>query len=564
MNNLKVIENNETNPNSTEVEFEGQVHPPGQENNYNGNLFTKFELINWKKHIVGKPIYVDHDKSICVGKIKSAFIDEKGGLSVIGALDVSNGLVSSVVSQIKNGYLTGLSLGIEQIEKNGIVLFKKIEEVSLTNKPKLDTKIKSIKKLPTKLQNEIDNLSKSLRFNRIKNEKSDYLSMGQNKVFKSVKNYSLQNFKKRSYKEIYNDYFKNTWSESQDIPNIFSIMEQIQQLNPSESVTSQTEKQVPQNDNQQQQQQQTPPVKRALENPENENQKKKAKFDDPTINNVLEMIQNLESGKLSSENEKNNENNDHQPETDEEAFQKLLEKGASSSKVQELAKKAFLEGRKKKQVYLDAITQYLAAQKTKDGVGLDTLENDFRELMNDEINGEEKLKGLYTLIVKSNPNALNKNQTSPSQHQNTENSIAKSNPYAEQLKQKDEEIMKIKRDFDELQRTSNETNVALKKVSEWIKKNEDGRSKGLQSNTQSSPFQNNAQLSAKQPEKKEFNNNHYKVFEKFEGAPIHPDSFIAKQIQSSLRNQPPAVVQRTIEQYHDAIEWIARLDHHEF
>ncbi len=125
---------------TTEIEFEGSCHPPGQENHYDGTFLTKENMEEKIKDLIGTPVLCEH-KGKQLGKITGANIDERNRLIVKGKIDRGTWEGIQAVSSLRNGNRQGLSLGMEHLVEVSPdwmkIIDKTINEVSITSNPDL-------------------------------------------------------------------------------------------------------------------------------------------------------------------------------------------------------------------------------------------------------------------------------------------------------------------------------------------------------------------------------------------------------------------------------------------
>ena len=133
------------------LEFSGSAHPSGQDNSYDGVFLTKSEIEAKAKDIVGTPVWYEHDGSKKIGWITEGSVDDTGRLSIKGVVDRNSWAGTAAARQMRDGTLTGLSLGLEHLKmenKEGTmmkIVSKAIEEVSVTADPDLpDTEISHV------------------------------------------------------------------------------------------------------------------------------------------------------------------------------------------------------------------------------------------------------------------------------------------------------------------------------------------------------------------------------------------------------------------------------------
>jgi len=124
---------------SIQVEFEGKCHTKAKENDYTGTYFTKEQMEDKLESLPGTPVCYEHDNEEQIGKITSARIDDTNSLAVKGYIDRRSWKGLEVVQGLRNGKLTGLSLGMNyrgEVTPEVIrVVNKTIKEVSVTDNP---------------------------------------------------------------------------------------------------------------------------------------------------------------------------------------------------------------------------------------------------------------------------------------------------------------------------------------------------------------------------------------------------------------------------------------------
>lgn len=143
--------------------FEGCCYPKfNPSSDYRGYALTLKDVEEQVKLLPGKPVLFEHlgidlqngdiNPKEIVGKITRAYVNEKGQLMVEGLVKNDNITSIFVGNDLKNGKLTGLSLGIRHTLRGNEVIGHEIKEVTLTSCPELiDTDITKINGIPKKM-----------------------------------------------------------------------------------------------------------------------------------------------------------------------------------------------------------------------------------------------------------------------------------------------------------------------------------------------------------------------------------------------------------------------------
>ena len=154
------------------VFFEGVCHPEGKNEDYNGYFMKKSEIKDWADKVCGKEIWSEHNKQKKIGEVVGGRLDEKNQFRIIGMIDTTSFDGSQTVTDMRTGKKTGLSLGLEHLEKHTPfsidVVDKDINEISVVKSPDLNTHISYVQPLSKKkqiLRNIFDSELTSIKFN---------------------------------------------------------------------------------------------------------------------------------------------------------------------------------------------------------------------------------------------------------------------------------------------------------------------------------------------------------------------------------------------------------------
>lgn len=139
-----LIENNEKRKDVFTIK--ATCHPPGEKNeNYNGYLLKDDEIDKRCKEAIGLPSLYDHSDPL--GKVVGSYKDPKDG-SMVTVLEIDKNTKTGreTIEKINRGEIKGLSMGItHKLDTQSLnVVGRKINEISVTERPDLDTKIISI------------------------------------------------------------------------------------------------------------------------------------------------------------------------------------------------------------------------------------------------------------------------------------------------------------------------------------------------------------------------------------------------------------------------------------
>lgn len=90
------------------------------------------------KRFIGKPVCYEHNEEDVVGKIVAATTDSKGHMRIAARVYVDTKQGRRIISDMKKGVLTGLSVGYEPIFKNSNskeISYKSCDEISICKTP---------------------------------------------------------------------------------------------------------------------------------------------------------------------------------------------------------------------------------------------------------------------------------------------------------------------------------------------------------------------------------------------------------------------------------------------
>lgn len=125
--------------------FVGVCHPKGEQNDYKGFLLKASDMPDKCRELEGKKILFEHNKDCEIGKVQTAWVDASSGkLKVCGYILENDNNSKMVAQKIRNGTLSGLSLGMKRdvlVNKNKEfvdVVYSQINELSICEEGDLD------------------------------------------------------------------------------------------------------------------------------------------------------------------------------------------------------------------------------------------------------------------------------------------------------------------------------------------------------------------------------------------------------------------------------------------
>ena len=169
---IKVIEN--TGENENEIHIEGPCTLKSKSNNYDGTYLTHDEMQTMVNKVVGIPLLREHEgKSLGLGIIKSAKIDENNRLYINASLNRDSFSSIKTINDIKEGKITGFSIrskcNVYKNENTGELKTrdKEIPEISVVEHPDVDhARIKFISNDHEKFTRDKNNLLNILNENK--------------------------------------------------------------------------------------------------------------------------------------------------------------------------------------------------------------------------------------------------------------------------------------------------------------------------------------------------------------------------------------------------------------
>lgn len=140
------------------LRFRGSAHPPGQDDDYDGMFLRRNEMEAVARRAAGTPVWHKHQGDQKAGWIREGWVDDTGRLMVEGVLDRRTKWGRKAVRMIRDGDLSGLSLGLSHLkaDRGGgdtRIIARRLGEVSLEDDPDLpDTAITAIAPDPPKFE----------------------------------------------------------------------------------------------------------------------------------------------------------------------------------------------------------------------------------------------------------------------------------------------------------------------------------------------------------------------------------------------------------------------------